>query len=256
MIIVTSICSHCDRVQPAGATFCPFCGTATGTAADATPTEILEPVPQTAEMPTVGGFDTLSIEKFAARRRNRGLLAAALGIVTAATIAAGLWTGAWLSAHLPESKAIQAAPARVAPPQKQKSDEGIVPLILMVQTAPGGFDIVSGKDVVHQIRTVEGSRYKTLEERQRAVTVRLDHIADKTTGRFQAQAAGDHYEVVWSDGSTSFRICDVTKADAAQYFSDSIDIVANLVADRMNAATSRPAPGVSDASPTRNERPS
>ncbi len=219
-----TICDHCLETRPISASYCPHCGEAQDPwvnplfARQFTPTRI--------------------IDVRSARRQHRRLGLAALGLA----VLFGLG-GAFLVASVDGESTDQPAPRvhAVYAAEADAPDEAS-PVSFLVSAAPGGFDIVADGDLIHQIRTHEGSRYGSLEDRQRAVTVRLDHIVGKKSGRVAANQAGDRYEIVWSEGDTSFRLFDVTEADSAVFGTDSVDLLANLIVDRMNAVVDKSRP--------------
>lgn len=221
-----TFCTACHRQYPSEAAFCPFCGSEAPPRVN--PRAIVAFTP-TAEVAIPRHESTIA----------RRLLIVGAVVAVLATIAAAAFVGEILREHVGAGDSFAATTPEGA---TEPTDERPLPPILAVRDAPGGFDIVHGDELMHQIRTADGSRYASLRERRRAITVRLDHVADKTEGAFEARAAGEHYEIVWSDGATSFRVFDVTRADAVVYGSEAVDLVANLAADRMNAAIGRQPP--------------
>lgn len=179
------------------------------------------------------------VEDFRPWRRHLGRIAVVLGLV--ATVGAGIFVGAWLSEQVSErditarQAVASTAPKADTTPQKPAAKLGVRRL------DDDGFELLVDDEVVHTVSTAEGSRYETLEARARSIDVRLQHVADKASGGFHARVAGDHWELVYRDGESDFRILDVTEADAALLDSP-VDLVAQLLADRLNDATGQERP--------------
>lgn len=188
--------------------------------------------PQTAEIGPVEDFRTW--------RRHAAKGAVAVGL--AAAIWAGVVVGSWLSEQVQTGPvSAEQAAASVADqvtadePQEEPRPE------FSIQTSEDKFEVRVDDEVVHTVATAEGSRYETLEKRAHSVEVRLDHVAAKLTGSFHARVAGDHWELVYRDDGSDFRILDVTEADA-DALDGEVDLVAQLLADRLNAAVGNERP--------------
>ncbi len=187
--------------------------------------------PQTAEIGSIDDF----------RPWRRHLAKVAVAAAVAIAIGAGAVVGSWLSEQV-ETRSVSAdqAPASIAEPAAEKPDEKPRPEF-DVRTSDGTVELRVDGEVVHTVSGTDGSRYETLEERGRSIEVRLDHVAEKSTGSFHARVAGDHWELVYRGDGSDFRILDVTEADA-RALDGEVDLVAQLLADRLNAAVGHERP--------------
>lgn len=228
-------CPSCHSSFPAAATFCPFCGVSA------------EPVPVPFNRTLVGellreptGNETqamMPVEDFRVGRAHG--LKLFVGVAASAAVVMGVFIGSWLAEAVNRPTTVPpeaTAAAEVAPAPAQPT----MPRIDVSPTADGrGFDITRGAEIIHTVATAEGSRYETVDERMRSVAVRFKHVATKGAGRFAARPAGDHYELVWADEGGDFRLMDVTPRDA-ELAKSSPDLVAEYLADRLNAELPRP----------------
>lgn len=228
-------CPSCYASFPAAATFCPFCGISAEPPAVPFNRTLVgdllrEPSPHDtqamAPVEDLGPWRAHGLKLF-------------VGVAASVAVVVGTFVG-WGLAELIQQPAPIPAEVAAAPTLAPQKASAIVPAIDVSPTADGrGFDIMRGAEVIHTVHTSSQSRYETIDERMRSVAVRFKHIATKGEGRFAARPAGDHYELVWADDAGDFRLMDVTPADAKAADSTP-DLIANYLADRLNADLPRP----------------
>jgi hypothetical protein len=178
-------------------------------------------------------------EPVSLRTRGQLVVATLAAVVTVAALIAGAVV---LTSDAPAAIATNgtAAIARTVEDAPEKKPAPLPDLLEFDVRAegPSHASIYYGAKQILELKTAEGSRYDTVEQRARSVTVRLTHVAQKQreerleNGRFVARMNGDRYEVVWDDGSKHpFRIKDLTSHDVKKKGQMAID--ANLQADAL-----------------------
>ena len=178
-------------------------------------------------------------------RRHNGLVMLLAGALMATAGVAYLWMGS-SNAPAPEVAAVtESAPVAVgAAPQTEKKIAYIDTKLTVDNSAAVSTLAYDGRPLV-DIRTAQGSRYETNNERVKAIELRVRHAwqtsaASQAAPSFTARANGSIYEVVWSraDGEP-FRVLDVTPQDVRlwekQNGKTSTAILAHLIADRLTS---------------------
>ncbi len=217
-------CTTCHTPVPAAASFCPFCGDAAAAPFnnDLVSRLLREPnVSETMMMEPVEDF----------RPGRKHGLKLFVGVAVTSAVIAGIFVGNWLADIVFRPAELLPAVTMVVP-DEEPAAPALAALVVSANET-GGFDLTRGAEIIYTVKSADGSRYKTIDERMRSVAVRFNHISKKGEGRFAARLVGDHYELVWADRTGDFRLMDVTDQDAGS--STNADFTANYLADRLNA---------------------